>query len=304
MRARKHVGTKAFFLAFLLSMAILGSVSACVLAVMGLFENRGGLPQSVNVQPEYQPVESDNLTLLLMLSENDITPPDRYMLLRFSPTQDVLRLVPVPTELESTVNVKTGTLPELYEYGGTPMVCSAVENAFSIHVDRYIKTNRAALEGFIDIIGGVEYEVEQTVEYQPEGAGGTARLVEGFQLLGGTKFLQYLYSPLVTELSQPAQMEKRAELFSLAVTQRWTTGLITRSDALFEQITNTLQTNLTNYDYTIRKRALQYFAGLGEERTEWFVPEGTYRQSGKKEVFDPSAESKSKLKQWFEPLEE
>jgi len=70
-----------------------------------------------------------------------------------TPSRRVIRVVPIPPELEATVNIETGTLPQLYEYGGVQTVCSGVENAFFIQVDRYLKCNEKALSGLIDQVG-------------------------------------------------------------------------------------------------------------------------------------------------------
>ena len=303
MAERKHIGIRAFFLTFLLSMAVLGVISVGIVIFTGVF-NQNGSPQSVAGEPEYQPVSADNLTLLLMSCKEDTKAPDRYTLLRFYPEERVIRIVPLPAELESTVNIKTGTLPELYEYGGVQMVCEGVENVFFVQIDRYLKCNEKALAELIDQVGGLEYQVEKTVEYQDDETEETVRLVEGLQLLGGKKVLDYFGSPLVTELSEEAQLEKQAAFLKAGLQQRFSEGILARTDDLFHFMTNSMQTDLTNYDYTTRKEAIRFLARLDGEKIICGQMSGNYKEEKKRQVFTPSTEGKTLVQGWFETLDQ
>ncbi len=304
MGRQKHINAKAFFLAFLLSMAVLGVASTGIMAFTGLFSPSEPSPQSVAGEPEYRPVEGDRLTILVMCCKDDTQPPDRYTLLRFFPEERVFRVVPIPPELEATVNIETGTLPQLYDYGGVQMVCRGVENAFFIQVDRYLKCSEKALSGLIDQVGGIEYQVEQTVEYQAEGTGETVRLVEGLQLLSGKKTLEYLASPLVSELPESAKLEKQAVFIKAGLEQRFSEGILARTDELFSLLSNTMQTNLTNYDYVTRKEAIRFLARIDEEKVVFRQIEGSYREERDGKRFTPSADGKAMMQEWFEMAEE
>ncbi len=305
MSSQQHMGFKAFLLAFLVSTAALGLISTGVIAITGLFSRPDFSEQSVAGELQYQPVSEDNITILLMCCEDDTKSPYSYTLLRFYPEGRVIRLVPLPKELEATVNIKTGTLLELYEYGGVQMVCDGVENVFFIEVDRYLKCNEAALSDFIDQIGGIEYEVERTVEFQKQGSEEKSRLVKGVQLLGGKKVIDYFYSPLVTELSGEKQLEKRAEFLKIGLEQRFSEGILSRTDELFGFLTNSMQTNLTNYDYTIRKEAIRLMGRIETQKVVCLEVEGNYYTEKKGKVtFQPTEAGKSTVQAWFEPMEE
>lgn len=303
MSQPKHIGIKAFIVTFLFSMAVLGLISSGIAALTGLFTPVDSSQQSVAGEPEYQPVSEDNLTLLLMCGEDDVKPPDRFTLLRFCPEERVIRFVPLPPELEATVNIKTGTLSQLYEYGGVDMVCAGVQNAFFIQVDRYIKCNERALADLIDQVGGIEYRVEQTVEYKDE-TGESVRLVEGLQLLGGNKVIDYWHSPLMAGLSGEARLKKQAAFLEAGLEQRFSEGILSRIDDLFDQLSNSMQTNLTNYDYTVRKEAIRFLARIKEEKVTCQQLDGSYREEKKTKIFTPSSEGKAMVQGWFEALEE
>lgn len=304
MKQQKHLSTKAFFFSFTLSLAVLGILSAGILFLTNFFESENALPQLAAETPEYQPTEEDGLTILAMGSKDDITPPDRYMLIRFEPEEGVIRLIPVPKELEATVNIKTGTLPQLYDYGGVQMVCDAVRNVFSVKVDRYMKYNDQEFADLVDLFGGVECEVEQTVEYTSE-SGETVRLVKGVQLLSGKKLTEYFKSPLFTEQTRDECFERRAEIACSAIEQKLVDSIAPRADSLFEAICNLMQTNLNNYDYSIRKEAIGYIAGSSGEKAEYALIDGDYKEDERDEcTFTPSPKGKQTVQAWLEPLED
>ncbi|MGI5896230.1 MAG: LCP family protein [Oscillospiraceae bacterium] len=298
--AKKHIGFKAFAFAFMVSLAALGLLSAGIMAAISLTSPAEESQQSVVGPPGYQPRAEDSMTILFMGSRDDTVPPDRYMLMRFYPAERVLRLVPIPRELEATVNIKTGTLPELYDYGGVQMVCDAVRNVFSIKVDRYVKYNSEEFIDLVDLFGGVETNVEQTTEYTSE-KGSTVRLVEGLQLLNGKKLLEYLSSPLVAGLEENEALKRRAELLASGIEQRLVDSIASRADALFASFVDLVQTNITNYDYTVRKEATGYIAQSEQDKAVYRLIDGSYTGTKDEKRFTPSPEGKEVMQSWFEP---
>lgn len=302
MAKQKHIGWKSFALAFALSLAVLGIISAGIMLVTNLMNPKSDKPQSVAAEPGYEPRAEDNLTILLMGCRDNTEPPDRYTLIRFYPEERVVRIVPVPKELEATVNIKTGTLPQLCDYGGVQMACEGVRNALFVKVDRYVKYTDAEFTEWVDLFGGLELEVEQTVEYQSE-AGSKVRLVEGLQLLNGKKLLDYLNSPLVAGLSDSERLKREADLLAEGINQRLVNSISSRADSIFEQFTELMQTNISSYDYTMRKQAIGYLAQSEEAKAAVQLIDGSYTGNKDAKKFTPSPAGKEMMQNWFEPYE-
>jgi len=295
---RNKTGVRAFFFSFFLSLALLGGVGAGLLAVAG----ETGLPKEVpSASYVYTPTEEDALTVLLMGTEKDTLPPERYTLLRFLPAEGQLYLVPLPPELEATVNITTGTLPALYDYGGVGAVKKGVENAFFVRVDRFVKYNDEELSSFVDRLGGITCEVEETVEFERNGK--TVRLTRGIQQLDGETLLAYRDSPLFAKLSEDERIKKRSELLKAGFEQKCTASSEGKLEEWFSALTNTMQTDLSRYDFTVRKEALSVFLSLEREKTTLFFPEGSYREEWDGEKFTPSPATKEQLQRWFEPID-
>ena len=295
---QKKTGARAFFFSFFLSLALLSGVGAGLLAVAGETD----LPkEATSASYVYTPTEEDAMTVLLMGTKQDTLSPERYTLLRFLPTEEKLYLVPLPAELEATVNIKTGTLPALYDYGGVGAVKKGVENAFFLRVDRFVKYNDEELSSFVDLLGGVACEVEEAVEFERNG--GTVRLPRGLQQLDGGKLLAYRDSPLFLSLPEDERRKEEAELLKMGFAQKLVISSEEKLEGWFSALVNTMQTDLTRYDFTVRREALVTFLSVPEEKVTLFLPEGSYREEWDGQKFTPSRETKEALWQWFEPTE-
>ncbi len=75
-----------------------------------------------------------------------------------------------------------------HAYGGPDLLMKTVENLLHIPIVKYVELNFRGFEGVIDILGGVEIEVEKAMYYPPEGID----LKPGLQRLNGNQALQYV----------------------------------------------------------------------------------------------------------------
>ena len=76
--------------------------------------------------------------------------------LNIDPIDRMVIVTGIPNNAQATVNIKTGTISELYDYGGAPMAVRAVQNLFFITIDRYIRVDNESLAQIVDMLGGVE----------------------------------------------------------------------------------------------------------------------------------------------------
>ena len=76
--------------------------------------------------------------------------------------------------------------------GGPTLVALAVERLIGIRPDYYIKVDVEGLEKLVDIVGGVEIDVEKNMRYTDRWGGLYINLKKGPQLLNGEKAMQYV----------------------------------------------------------------------------------------------------------------
>jgi LCP family protein required for cell wall assembly len=77
-----------------------------------------------------------------------------------------------------------------YAYGGLPLTRQTVEEFLGINVDHYMITDFEGFTNVVDILGGVELEVEKEMRYY--GIDVTIELDPGLQRLDGYKALEYV----------------------------------------------------------------------------------------------------------------
>lgn len=79
-----------------------------------------------------------------------------------------------------------------YAHGGAMLTAQTVANLLGVPVDYYIKTNIAGLKDVVDILGGVEIDVEKDMRYTDRRGGLYINLKKGYRHLDGDKALQYV----------------------------------------------------------------------------------------------------------------
>lgn len=75
-------------------------------------------------------------------------------------------------------------------FGGVDLVKTSISNLIKVPIDYYVLTNFEGFKGIIDILGGVEIDVEQNMKYRVYD--GMIDLKKGLQRLDGAKSLQYV----------------------------------------------------------------------------------------------------------------
>lgn len=75
-----------------------------------------------------------------------------------------------------------------HAYGGPYLMLEAVEGLLGVPVDKYVEVDFQGFENIIDILGGIEMNVEMRMLYEPE----DIDLYPGLQKLDGNKALQYV----------------------------------------------------------------------------------------------------------------
>src|SRR5690554_3832837 len=79
-----------------------------------------------------------------------------------------------------------------YAYGGYPLTRETVENLLGLPVHRYVGVDFAAFKELVDLVGGVEIDVDKRMLYTDKSAGLYIDLQPGRQRLDGEKALQYV----------------------------------------------------------------------------------------------------------------
>ncbi len=158
---------------------------------------------------------------------------DTIILCRFYPTRSQITLVSIPRDtqifLESGWSQKINAA---YPIGGIDLLKNVIEKLTYSKIDKYIIVNTKALEEIIDILGGVEVEVDKDMYYVDKRGNLFINLKQGWQTLNGKEahgFVrfrrdimgdltrvqrqQHLMSQMLKKIQTPASFLKIHRLF-------------------------------------------------------------------------------------------
>lgn len=284
-------GWSAFLKSFLISFVIIFSLGAILFSYLMNDQYKALESSSApHVTENYSIQEDEEMNILIAMSETREAVADRFLLLNIDPIDRMVIVTGIPNNAQATVNIKTGTISELYDYGGAPMAVRAVQNLFFITIDRYIRVDNESLAQIVDMFGGVEYEVEQPAVYQSP-TGSTVEVETGRQLLDGRRFAAMLRN---RELDTLEQVNTAARLSSALFEQRMG-GLSKKLDSFYREMVNLTDTNLSSFDYEYRKHGLTALMESGGTIYQPVVLDG--KEEG--EVFTISDISKKEVKELY-----
>lgn len=202
--------------------------------------------------------------VLLMLYDDDFKETDnQIILLKFDEKSKKITCVCLPEMIDSTVRYKIGSLNAQIEYGGILQLKLAVENLFSVIVDKYIACPFSAIETIVDDMGGVEFNIEEKLYYTDEGLILTD-LSAGLQTLNGQQVLEYLRYDWTDNY---VKANKRAAISSVAFKKFFFNNNASKIENIFTKVANLLETDISIIDiYSLNEKVSVF-----EENTLQFI---------------------------------
>ena len=234
----------------------------------------------------YKAKQEDSCTILFILDLNETDGQDTFMLLRTMPIVNTFACVPIANSTLSSYENTTDTVGNIYLKNGINGIKTAVENTFSIKVDKYIKLNEQSFQKICDILGGVNYYIPNDVKGFNRG-----------QIFMSSKQIQdlithyefndddrcYIVGSVITSMLSQAMGERVAE----------------NLDTSFDALINIMDTDVTTIDYKKGKKAIQYMFNSDDYISQFKIPDGSYNAQNQ---FVVSDEFKAELTEWFEGI--
>lgn len=290
MNFKKNPGRSpwaVFALSFSISLAILLIIVMVVLtATVSPRRNQAADPGSEQVAEafQYEPGVKEAMSVLFISCRQRSDTPFAYTLVRFDPAGDRLILIPIPPETVTTVGAKTGSFTKHYDYAGSANARLAAESLFLCGVDRYVRIAKSGAVNLIDALGGLEHRFDTGYETD------AVSVPSGNHLLSGELLYEIAASP--PEKAQPESW--RAGFIQELCSQRFREPLIDRLDYLLEVFWNNTDTDISQFDCTARRRAMEYFLKSETRTIEVHPLAGTWDKA--RTVFTPDETAVSELR--------
>lgn len=134
-----------------------------------------------------------------------------------------------------------------HAYGGIELTKKTVEDFLDIPVDYYVVSDFNGFEEIIDILGGVEIDVEKELNYEDRAGGLFIHIPRGRQVLDGEKALQYVRyrGELLGDIGRIKRQQKFLKALSEQILQG---GTVLKLPELVKEIRSAVTTNFTVND--------------------------------------------------------
>ena len=288
-KKRKKVAL-AYLITIFVTFVLIGGTTVFLYLKLGLSDNNSSSSNSEEDKLVFKATEEQNQTVLFVLDTGDNMTDTVFVVSRFLPTQDKIVLIPVQSDTFSQINTQKNTVYNFYKTGGVMQASTAIENAFNIKIQKYMKFNKDAFQSFVDIFGGVNYNIPYDLIYDNETTGESTIIRSGNQFLDSIKLRQLFTFPQYKEGEQ-----YRAKTVGTALTDIINRNLGERLyntiDSSFNTLINKTDTNITAYDYQFRKDAILNMITPGKTPVQFQICSGKYNEHNQFEIDDTSKEN-------------
>ncbi len=145
--------------------------------------------------PEEKPDPGPRVLTMLLIGtdqrfKNELARADTIIFLALNLDNYNINMVSIPRDSRVRIPGYEGYNKINYAHamGGPELTVRTVADAFGINIHYYFETNFASFEKCVDVLGGLEYNVERRMYFPEEGID----LMPGKQRLNGNKALQYV----------------------------------------------------------------------------------------------------------------
>lgn len=264
--------------AFFMLVLFLGLLGCCFMAGMRIF-NRFFAPRAAVEEKQ----EDDSLTkeafsqrinvLLLGTDEGDSedfgknTPKrtDAMLLVSFDPDNDRISVLSIPRD--TRVQIPGHGLDKInaaYAYGGVKLARRTVQNLLHVPVDYYMQVDWAGFIKVVDMLGGVDLDVEKNLDYDDPYADLHIHVKKGQQHLNGEKAGEYVRFRH-DEMGDIGRAERQQKFLKALGSQAFTVSNIVRMPVIIGTATQYVKTDMDFVDMVRAANCVRIFGGGGIE---------------------------------------
>lgn len=241
-------------IALLILAVFLATVSASYYIFHGLFESArpGVADATAEISDEKEPENKTINFLLLGVDERsgDVGRSDTIMMLSANLATKRIGLVSVPRDSRVDM-IKYGStkVNHAYAYGGITLAKQTIEKLLNVKADHYFVINFAAFKKIIDLLGGVDLDVEKDMYYRDDYDGENGLVIDlqkGQQHLDAEKAIEYVrYRDEEGDIGRV----KRQQKFLNAVLAKFTSpSTILKIPSIIKEVRNSIQTDMSFAD--------------------------------------------------------
>ena len=149
-----------------------------------------------------------------------------------------------------------------YAYGGVPLAKKTVANLLMVPIHYYVLLNWQGFIDVIDIIGGIDYYVENDMDYEDPYADLSIHIEHGFQHMDGKKAGEYIRFRN-DEMGDIGRVQRQQRFLKALASEMFSIGNVVKVPTLINSVEKHLKTDM---DFLTMVKAANSFKVFGGEK--------------------------------------
>ncbi|NCD09290.1 MAG: LytR family transcriptional regulator [Negativicutes bacterium] len=189
---------------------------------------------------------------------------DVMLLASFDPVKNDVAILSLPrdTRVKIPGNQGLDKINHAYAYGGVPLAKKTVANLLMVPIHHYVLLNWQGFIDVIDIIGGIDYYVENDMDYEDPYADLSIHIEHGFQHMDGKKAGEYIRFRN-DEMGDIGRVQRQQRFLKALASEMFSIGNVVKVPTLINSVEKHLQTDM---DFLTMVKAANSFKVFGGEK--------------------------------------
>ncbi len=191
---------------------------------------------------------------------------DVMLLASFDPVKNDVALLSLPrdTRVKIPGNQGLDKINHAYAYGGVPLAKKTVANLLQIPIHYYVLLNWQGFKDVIDKIGGIDYYVENDMNYEDPYADLKIHIEHGYQHMDGEKAGQYIRFRN-DELGDIGRVQRQQRFLKALASEIFSVGNVVKVPSLINSVEKYIDTDM---DFLTMAKAANSFKVFGGDKVK------------------------------------
>lgn len=274
---------------YVITLAVTGVIVALVSYILlGKFYDKQRDNATVNISQAqgtaFTPDASYNFSLLLTLSADADSTPEKYMTLTYLATENTFILMPYLPSTELNGN----TLKQICEQSGEAEIAKQLSEKTGLSINKYIRFTKSTLTELFDMVGNTTLTIPSEIKYENKKDNTVTIINQGTQIFTAEQMYSYLTLPDYGIKDDLYPCKVAATAISSFIDQNFIGTSEKTLNGYVDFIINFTNTNIEQGDYDTKVKALTHtFSQTKSSITDYYIPYG--EKSGNNYVIDDNS---------------
>lgn len=189
---------------------------------------------------------------------------DAMLLVSFDPKNSQVSVLSLPRDTRVIIPGRRGhdKINAAYAYGGVPLAKRTVANLLQVPINHYMQVDWQGFIKVVDMLGGVDLDVEQNMDYEDPYADLKIHLKKGKQHLNGEKAGEYVRFRH-DEMGDIGRVERQQKFMKALAKQAFTVGNMVKLPVIIGTASEYVKTDMTFIQLVKAANCLRLFGEGG-----------------------------------------